>query len=210
METIVYLIKSAKELPQKAFREYNVNETLEERKKKQILSATGELQAKKLAKSAIFENVRVIYTSAYVSAVGSAKYLAEERNIPLNVDELLNERKIGTIDDKNNPLFLYREEHDFDSKEGGAESVNEAKERFKKIFEAILFTHTESQIAIFTHEKVIMAFLLNYLEPKYNLEDKLILTFKAKNFPAQLNEADGFKLTFEGSEIINIDKIELE
>lgn len=207
MKTIIYLIRNAKELTRDAINEYNVKEAKYITHEKQVLSSSGEAKAKELASNEELEYVNVIYSSHFVSSISTAKYLAENLNIPINVDERLGERKLMNVEKNDMKMFLYSQENDFDYKMNGSESINEVKKRFTNAFDAILFTHAGKEVAIFTHEKAIIAFLLNFCTPEYNLDDELILTFNDLNIDTRLESPDCFKLIFESKELVSIERI---
>lgn len=207
METIIYLITNSKELPTNATSEYSVsNESLDERAQKIVLGIKGEDKAKKFSQNHIFDNVSIIYSSDFASSIATAKYLAKRHEIPIRIDERLRERKFGNLDPKNIKMFIYTEEHNFDYKINNGESIFDAKKRFINIFNEILDMNLGKEIAIFSHETIITAFLLDFCEAKYNLDDKLILTYKEENF-SKLDAPDGFKLYINNKTIVNIEKI---
>lgn len=60
-----------------------------------VLTVDGEKSAEKLGLLPCLLSVEKIYSSHYARAVGTAKYLASERNLPIYVDERLGEIQNG-------------------------------------------------------------------------------------------------------------------
>jgi len=75
------------------FQEKNENE-----KKENIpLSFKGEKKASELLKIEELKKITAIYTSSFISSISSAKYLSEEKNIPIYIDERFNDQIIGIL-----------------------------------------------------------------------------------------------------------------
>ena len=90
--TYIYLIRHSEQL-----RLENKNEDYETSQianEKIILSVQGEQKAKELSKLEQLKNIDVLYSSNYARAIATAKYIANENNISINIDINLNERKL--------------------------------------------------------------------------------------------------------------------
>ena len=90
--TYIYLIRHSEQL-----RLENKNEDYETSQianEKIILSVQGEQKAKELSKLEQLKNIDVLYSSNYVRTIATAKYIANENNISINIDINLNERKL--------------------------------------------------------------------------------------------------------------------
>ena len=61
------------------------------------LSDNGEILAQELSNIAEFKNIDVLYSSNYVRAISTAKYIAEKNNIKINIDERLRRTQITEI-----------------------------------------------------------------------------------------------------------------
>lgn len=61
------------------------------------LSDKGEILAQELSKIAELKNIDVLYSSNYVRAISTAKYIAEKNNIKINIDERLRRTQITEI-----------------------------------------------------------------------------------------------------------------
>ena len=70
------------------------NEDSQISNEKIILSVKGEKKAQKISKLKQLNNVDVLWSSNYVRAISTAKYIASENNIEINIDENFNERKL--------------------------------------------------------------------------------------------------------------------
>lgn len=209
METILYIIRHAKKLTG-VINDYSFNDSDKLRNEKQILSIMGEEQAKKLAELSIFENVNVIYSSHFVRAIGTAKYLAKKLDLSISIDERLGERITGDTDRNMYNLLLNIQHHDFDYKAPNGESLNDTKKRITEIFNEIIDMNLGKEIVIFGHEIAFNCLLLNYCKAEYNLEDKLVLSYSDNlSIPAYWSSPDGYKITLKDKDVINIEKLEL-
>ena len=92
MDTVVYLIRHSEQ-----YRDYIYNSDLEnerERNKKIILSVNGEEKARELSKIKELNEIDILFSSDYARAMATAKYIAKNNNLIMNIDERLGERKI--------------------------------------------------------------------------------------------------------------------
>ena len=94
MKTLIYLIRHAQPIKIE-LKNVNNNDDCQIQNEKQVLSLKGEKQAFELSKKDIFKNIDSVYSSKYVRAIETAKYIASENNIPILIDERLGERKLG-------------------------------------------------------------------------------------------------------------------
>lgn len=158
--------------------DYLKDENIDSKREKRPLSIEGENMASQIAALKELENISSIYSSGFASALGTAKYLSSKLNLTINIENKLNERKIGVATNKTNFQF-YKEnqEHDFDYKLPNGESFNNTKERLTKIFKEITKLNQDEEIAIFTHTLAVNALLSNWCEIAYNLDNNLILNF---------------------------------
>ena len=58
----------------------------------------GEKKAEALSKITELSNLNSIWSSTYVRALATAKYIAERNNLEIQISTDLNERKIGNLD----------------------------------------------------------------------------------------------------------------
>ncbi len=90
--TILYLIRHSLQL--KELENIITDESSQLKNEKIILSCEGEKKAEKLSKNEELKNISEIWSSSYVRAMSTAKYIAQKNNILLNIDQRLNERKL--------------------------------------------------------------------------------------------------------------------
>lgn len=91
-ETIIYLIRHSEQLKMKG--SYLASEDEQVKNEKIILSIEGERKAKEFSEKEELKNIDVLYSSNYVRAIATAKYIAGNNNIDINVDDRLGERKL--------------------------------------------------------------------------------------------------------------------
>ena len=91
-ETIIFLIRHSEQ-----YRDYEYKYDVDnerERNKKIILSVEGEEKAKMFAEKEELKDIHVLYSSDFVRAIATAKYIANNNNLTINIDERLGERTI--------------------------------------------------------------------------------------------------------------------
>ena len=91
----IFLIRHSEQLKLKGIQ--NLKETAQINNEKIILSVNGENKAKLISNLKELQNIDKLWSSNYVRAISTAKYLAENNNIDINVDERLNERKLRKV-----------------------------------------------------------------------------------------------------------------
>lgn len=169
------------------------------------LSIEGEKLAVKLVKKI---DADVIYSSSYASAIGGAKYLAEYKNVPIIISSFLNDALIGEMGSRNIKMLRFMQERDFDFKFNRGESLNEVSKRLNLVIERIIKKNINKSIAIFTHKRAIMGYLLPFLDKGFNLDDRLILSWNDKVIIDDVdNDIDIIKVTLEKGKIINVELI---
>jgi len=92
MDTVIYLIRHSEQ-----YRDYIYNSDLEnerERNKKIILSVNGEEKARELSEIKELNDIDILFSSDFARAMATAKYIANNNNLTMNIDERLGERKI--------------------------------------------------------------------------------------------------------------------
>ena len=95
MTTTIQLIRHSKQL--KDYGTILTNESHQEQNEKIILSVEGEAEAKNLSKNKGLEEISEIWSSSYVRAIETAKYIAEKNSLKINIDSSLNERKLRRL-----------------------------------------------------------------------------------------------------------------
>ena len=199
--TTIYLINNSltMNLP------FSEQESLENRRSKRILSIEGEKESENLSKKPILRNVDIIYSSPYVMCLGTAKYLAKELELDININSLLSERSIGVLGNNKINMLLVMQENNFDFKLPHGESFNEVRLRMKKIIREILFQNRNKNIAVFTHNVIITSFLSEYCDKGFNFDDRLILNYNDNSIiDGTWNGIDIIKLEYEDEKLVNI------
>lgn len=198
--TTVYLIRHSKS--EKINNIVN-SDNLQIQNEKQFLSIEGEELAKEKMNNDELKNIDALYSSNYLRALGTAKYIARNNNITINIHEGFGERKFGISSWNEIPEDFYdRQASEENYKIGNGESQVEVKERMYKSLMEVL--DDDKKIAIVTHSTA-MLFLLkkwcNITDDGIYFNDKTISNLKIDN-------CDIFKLTFdENVSLIDIIKI---
>ena len=91
-ETTVYLIRHSEQL--RIMNKLVENEGSQIGNEKIILSVEGERKAQEISKLKELSNIEILWSSNYVRAIATAKYIAEQNKIEINIDENFNERKL--------------------------------------------------------------------------------------------------------------------
>ena len=96
MEKDIFLIRHSEQLKIKDTKKYDISDQINN--EKIILSVNGEILAREISELQVMQNINMVWSSNYVRALETAKYIAEKNNIEINVDSRLNERKLGDLE----------------------------------------------------------------------------------------------------------------
>lgn len=204
--TVIYLIRHADTINELGIR--NTNETTQIINEKEILSIKGEEDSKKLSKNEELKNLNAIWCSSYVRAKQTAKYIANENNLQINLDNRLNERKLGNLNeiaifmkdkktrDPSQEQLLYPK---FKTSDG--ESAEDTKTRMTDFLNEILIKYKEKRVAIISHGGSIKFLLLNWC----NVNNNMKLEYKDKEL--NITSPCLLKLTFKNEELINLEQV---
>lgn len=185
---------------------YESRASVDEKRENRPLSIAGERLGMYLSKVL---KINDIYASTFASAMATAKYMAQVSQTMINVSSQLNDLKIGNMGRHNIKMLRFMQDKNFDYKYPDGESLNEGKVRMSKIIGEISKKNTDA--IVFTHRRAMMAFLLNYCEPGYNLDEKLILSYHDKVILGDTeNDLDMVKIVIEDHKIRDIDYVEIE
>lgn len=205
-DTIIYLIRHAETVEENGIR--NTEESSQIINEKEILSVYGEEQSKELSENKELKNIDVIWTSSYTRAKATAKYIANNNNLCINIDSNLNERRLGNLNElaefmKNKNTRDPSQEQLLDRKfkTSDGESAEETNQRMTKFFDRILKEYAGKKIAVISHGGSIKFFLLNWCE--VNKEIRLVY----KNVVLDITSPCLLKMTFRGDELINIEQL---
>ena len=207
--TTLYLIRHSVRMKRDDIETYNTTQPRIIKEEKIILSSEGEKRAEILSKEVELQNIDVLYTSNCVRTLATAKYMMESQNLKANIDERLDERRVGKPNDDIYPDWFVRQYKDFDYKTEGGESLREVQYRFNEIINEILEKYENKRIAVFAHGYAITSYLLKYCKLMHVSEDRLEIEYNGKTlYNRRLNAPEVFKLTFDNKEIKNIELIE--
>ena len=163
--TIIYLIRHAETTDENGIR--NTNEDSQTINEKEILSVHGEEQSKRLSENVELNNIDVIWSSSYTRAKATAKYIANNNNLPINLDSNLNERKLGNLKelgkfmkDKKTRDPSQEQLLDRKFKTSDGESAEDTRERMTGFFDKILKEFEGKKIAIVSHRRFNKIFLI--------------------------------------------------
>ena len=197
-DTIIYLIRHAETVEENGIR--NTDENPQIINEKEILSVYGEEQSKKLSKNRELKNIDVIWTSSYTRAKATAKYIANNNNLCINIDSNLKElaefMKNKNTRDPSQEQLLDRK---FKTSDG--ESAEETNQRMTKFFDRILKEYAEKKIVVVSHGGSIKFYLLNWCE--VNEEVKLVY----KDRILDITSPCLLKMTFRNNGLINIEQL---
>lgn len=204
--TIIYLIRHAETIEENGIR--NTNEDSQIINEKEILSVEGEKQSQKLSTNSELKNIDIIWSSSYTRAKATAKYIADNNKLPINIDSNLNERKLGNLKElgefmKNKKTRDPSQEQllDREFKTSDGESAEDTRKRMTKFFNKILQEYKEKKIAVVSHGGSIKFFLLNWC--KVNEDVKLVYNNKVLDITSPCL----LKLTFRENELLNLEQI---
>ena len=163
--TIIYLIRHAETTDENGIR--NTNEDSQMINEKEILSVYGEEQSKRLSENVELNNIDVIWSSSYTRAKATAKYIANNNNLPINLDSNLNERRLGNLKelgkfmkDKKTRDPSQEQLLDRKFKTSDGESAEDTMERMTGFFDKILKEFEGKKIAIVSHRRFNKIFLI--------------------------------------------------
>ena len=173
--TTVYLIRHSLQLREKGI--MNVEESDQLINEKIILSVEGEEKAKEISEIDELQNVDVIWSSSYVRAKQTAKYIAEKNKLDINIDSRLNERKLGDLNDlkglgKNKQhSFVEKQLLDDNLKNSLGESLIDVRKRMDSVISKIVLDNKNKRIVIVSHGAALKFYLRKFC--KLNKDIKL-------------------------------------
>lgn len=206
MKTI-YLIRHSEQLKDNGI--INTDDTEQLLNEKIILSIDGEEKAKQLSEIAELNNIDILWSSSYVRAKATAKYIAYKNNIPINIDNRFNERKLGNIEElkklgeRYSLTFTEEQLLDIKLKNINGESREEVNKRMTKAINEILVDNENKKIVIVSHGAAIKFYLMNFC----TLNDEIKLEYK--NNILDFSQPSVIKLEFNNYKIVNIKNINI-
>ena len=204
--TTVYLVRHSK--PLKVNNIFN-NDNLQVQNEKSSLSIEGEQIAKDKLNNKEFDKIDVLFSSSYVRAIQTAKYVAEKNNLEINIVSDLGERKFGINSWEELPENFERKQFlDENYKIGNGESQKEVSNRMYYTIMKILNENKNKRVAIVSHATAISFLLKKWCninivddELRYNFNNNVI-------FDGYFNYCETFKLEFDdNNELVDIKNI---
>ena len=201
--TTIYLIRHSK--PLNVNNELN-SDCLQMQNEKSSLSIEGEQIAQNKLNNVEFNNIDAIYSSNYVRAIQTAKYLSNKNNLEINVVSDLGERKFGISSwDELPEQFEMKQLLDENYKLINGESQKEVKERMYLAITNIINSNRNKRIAIFSHATAISYLLKKWCTVEI-VNDKMKYSFNGKVLLHDyFDYCESFKLEFDDdNRLLNI------
>lgn len=182
----------------------------EEQNEKIPLSREGEELAYQMTLDYL-RSIDYLWSSTYERAISTAKYIALENNIPINISPLFNERKIGNTDNINDDFWL-TQLYDENAKALNGESQREVRTRMLNGLDNILASIEDNKkVAIVTHATALTFLLMNWCNLKYASLNgkKRWLTFNNKDvINDSFSTPEIFRLDFdENNKLTDIERV---
>lgn len=207
--TTIYLIRHSK--PLKVNNTFN-NDSLQIQNEKSSLSIEGEQIAQEKLNKNEFDNIDILFSSNYVRAIQTAKYLSTKDDLEINVISDLGERKFGINSWNELPESFERKQFlDENYKIGNGESQKEVSNRMYSTIMKILRENKNKRIAIISHATAISYLLKKWCDIQV-VDDKLKYSFNNNILlNGYFNYCETFKLEFDDNyELISIQNINLD
>ena len=186
---------------------YPKHTTFKQLREQTVLSIEGEEKAKSLTHIKDLENIQMVYSSSYFSAINTGKYMAEEKNLDVIVDERLNERIVGDLGSNEFRYLKGMQEHDFNYKLENGESIYEVQKRMEDFLLDILLS-PEKDILIVTHNIALLSLMAKYCNKGYNLYDRLILDYQEEViFDGTFHPIDIIEFVFDENKCVGIRRV---
>lgn len=211
METVVYLIRHSESTSKSNIKIISNTDSNQVQNEKAFLTVSGEKKAEELSKHPELQNIDAVYSSNYVRALETAKYIALENNTIINIDDRFNERKIGNMGDMEWKEFSRLQMKDFNFKLSGGESLAQTKKRMVEAMKNILMFETGNRVALVSHSTALTCLLSAWCETGHNYDDEIILSYGEETI------VDGhwtapmvYKVVFDGMNVLSIECINIE
>lgn len=210
METVVYLISHSEATPKNNLKVISMHDNKQLINEKTFLSVSGEKRAEELSKLDELKNIDAVYSSSYVRALETAKYIALENNTIINIDDRLNERKIGDIGDMEWREFNRLQTKDFDFKLSGGESLDQTKKRMVQAMKNILMFETGNRVAIISHSTALTCLLSAWCELGRNYNEEIILSYGDETIvDGSFTAPMVFKVCFDGMNVLSVEYLDI-
>lgn len=210
MDTVLYIVNSSEAIPKNNIKNISVKDNNQLNAERIPLSVSGEKIAEDLSKNKELVNIDSVYSSNYVRAVSTAKYISMENNCIINIDERLNERKIGQLSNIDMAEFNHLQLRDGDFKLNGGESLNQTKKRMTDCIKNILMFESGNRVVVVTHNVALTCLLSAWCDEGRNYDNDIILTYNDDSIIDGKCEVPMlFKVVFDGMSVINVERIDV-
>ena len=116
----------------------------------------------------------------------------------VNIDDRLDERRVGKRNDDIYPDWFTRQYLDSSFKTEGGESQEDVQKRMNEVIDEMIKKHKDQRIAVFTHGNAITFYLLKFCKLLEIEDQRLKYEFKGKViFDQPINAPELFKLTID-------------
>ena len=172
-----------------------------------VLSVDGEKKAKFLCDVKELQDIEEIYASNSPRAI--AKYMSEKTNIPIKLDDRINERNFGVKYISELPEnFNYLMFNNKDLRLGSGETLNEVDKRFIDFINEKLDS-SSNNIAIFLHGIILLSYLGVIANETFDGR-RFKIIFNGENvLDGNLSAPDIYKITYDNKKVIQIERIEI-
>lgn len=204
-KTSIFLIRHSEQLKVKSLLGCSKNSQIAN--EKIILSVEGEKKAEVLSKIPELSNLDSVWCSNYVRALATAKYIAEQNNLEIQISTDLNERKLGNLDslsklkDKFTHPFTTEQLLDENLKNEDGENRFEVNNRMTSFINTILNLNKGSKIAIVSHGAAIKFLLMNWCSLNQNFD----LVYK--DTILKIASPSVIKLEFNNDSLLNLSQL---
>ena len=209
--TTLYLIRHS--IKEKNYGIFDNSDSKQIQDEKRILSCEGEKQALLLSQNEELQNLDEVWTSNYVRAIQTAKYICENNNIAINISSMFDERHYGTFEENiNKEEFWIGQFKDNNLRNQDGESGIEVRNRMDAKITEIIEKNRDKRIAIVCHNACILFYLLQYCKlEKAEPIKKLTISFKDKILIKDgiMKAPSIMKLEFDDNKLIDINYIEV-
>ncbi len=134
------------------------------------LTEEGKEKSKELVEVFKERKIDAFYSSPYIRSVNTIQYLADSRNMKINLCDNLRERKVSNTWIEDFWSFAEKQWADFNYKEISGESLKEVQDRNIIEIKKILEQHKNESIVIGTHGTSLCSILNYYDKNKIDFE----------------------------------------
>ena len=174
-----------------------------------VLSVDGEKKAKSLCSVKELQDIEEIYASNSPRAIATAKYMSEEKHIPIKLDNRINERNFGVKYISELPdNFNYLMFNNKDLRLGNGETLNEVDKRFADFINEKL-DNSSNKIAIFLHGIILLSYLGTIANETFDGRKFKIIFNNDIILDGNLSAPDIYKITYDNKQVLEIKRIQV-